>query len=66
MPITMQQKKVPVKVLEVQPEGVKVELPFLEIPVTMDYRFFKKRMDAGYFQLLNTEMTQQLKQKLLD
>lgn len=45
----MNNKSVDVKILESNPNFVKVALPFLDIPVCMNHEFFNKRIESGYF-----------------
>lgn len=48
-------RPIQVEVLEESKDGLKVKLPFLEVPVEMNWAFFNKRLDAGYFKLLNAK-----------
>ena len=50
----MESKSVGVKILESTSEFVKVELPFVNVPVRMNYEFFNKRLEDGYFHVLNS------------
>ncbi|MEM1118986.1 MAG: hypothetical protein AAGJ18_00970 [Bacteroidota bacterium] len=47
---------IPVKILATQDNNLAVKLPFLDIPVTMNYDFFSKRVDAGYFQITEEDI----------
>ncbi|MEL6865775.1 MAG: hypothetical protein AAFP19_15225 [Bacteroidota bacterium] len=51
----MNQQSVNVKILESEENFVKVELPFVEVPVFMNREFFNKRIKSGYFNVLNRE-----------
>ncbi len=44
-------KSVKVKILNFSRDGVKVKLPFLDIPIKMSLQFFNKRLEAGYFKV---------------
>jgi len=57
----MEYKPVDVEVLESTPDGIKVKLPFLEVPVEMNHYFFQKRLECGYFKV--REMKEHLKVK---
>jgi|GEM_PF-2312936 len=46
-------KSIKVEILEVFPKFLNIKLPFLDVPVKMNYEFFLKRVEAGYFQILN-------------
>ncbi len=45
----MVNKEVHVEILEHKGEQLKVKLPFLHIPVTMNESFFNRRVRSGYF-----------------
>lgn len=45
----MTSKPVVVQILEERPDGVLVQLPFLDTPVEMNHYFWKKRLEVGYF-----------------
>ena len=49
----MKKKSIKVQVLESTPDFIKVQLPFLQIPVKMNYDFFRSRIQDGYFKLNN-------------
>lgn len=40
-----------IEILEKTPEFVAVKLPFLDVPVQMNYHFFNKRLESGYFKI---------------
>lgn len=42
-----------IEILESTPNQVKVKLPFVDIPVKMNHRFFNRRVENGYFNILN-------------
>jgi len=44
-------ERISVQILEKKKDKLAVKLPFLEIPVTMNYDFFNRRLATGYFQL---------------
>ena len=46
------QKPIYIKVLETNLDFVKVKLPFLDVPVSMNREFFNKRLKNGYFHIL--------------
>lgn len=48
-------KPIQVEILEESKDGLKVKLPFFEVPVEMNWAFFNKRLDAGYFKLLRSK-----------
>lgn len=48
-------RPIQVEILEESKDGLKVKLPFLEVPVEMNWAFFNKRLDAGYFKLLHSK-----------
>lgn len=54
-PITMDQKVYLIQVLETSPDLVKVKFPFLDIPVEMNYRFFKTHLEKGYLKIQKEE-----------
>ena len=47
----MTRKSIMVEVLESNADAVKVKLPFLSVPVEMNYAFFQRRIQSGYFKL---------------
>lgn len=47
----MDGKPIDIEILESTQEFVKVKLPFLDIPVEMEHRFFEPRMQKGYFRI---------------
>ena len=50
----MHQKSIDIQVIKTTPEMVTVKLPFIEVPVGMNYDFFKKRLESGYFNVLDS------------
>ncbi len=44
-------RSVEVRVLEATPDSIKVRLPFVPVPVEMNYAFFHSRVQDGYFNL---------------
>jgi len=59
-------KKIPVKILNVKNDKLKVKLPFLDIPVTMNDNFFKQRVANGYFQINEKDVKQRFKMESLN
>lgn len=49
----MNTTSIDIEVLEKTSEFVAVKLPFLKIPVQMNHQFFKKRLESGYFRIVN-------------
>lgn len=47
----MDQKAYTIQVLDSSPDLVKVKFPFLDIPVEMNYNFFKTNLEKGYFKI---------------
>ena len=45
-------ESIEVKILEKKPEFVRVQLPFIDVPVDMSHSFMQKRIDSGYFQVV--------------
>lgn len=45
----MNPKSIIIEILESTPSYVKVKLPFVEVPIKMNYPFFLKRLKSGYF-----------------
>ena len=48
----MNQSAIPVEILKMTPNSIALKLPFVDIPVTMNYDFFTKRIENGYFLVL--------------
>ena len=48
----MDQKAYIIQVLDSSPDLVKVKFPFLDIPVEMNYKFFKTNLEKGYFKIV--------------
>lgn len=46
----MKNKKINIEILDANEDKLVVKLPFLEVPITMNYQFFKQRVVDGYFQ----------------
>lgn len=51
----MKKKKIRIDVLCTTLDSIVVKTPFLEVPIEMNYSFFRKRVDAGYFVLQEGE-----------
>ncbi|MFK7982542.1 MAG: hypothetical protein AB8G86_21355 [Saprospiraceae bacterium] len=51
-------KKIPVKILNIKDDKLKIKLPFLDIPITMNDDFFKRRVANGYFQINENKIKQ--------
>lgn len=49
----MNLRKAKVRLIEETSDIVKLEFPFVEIPVTMSKRYFKKMMETEEFDILN-------------
>ncbi len=58
-------KPIEVEIVEENQDGIIVRLPFLDIPIEMDWAFFKKRVEVGYFQLSGADLPNALSGKLL-
>lgn len=54
LPIIMN-KPIQVEIVEEKQDGIIVRLPFLEIPIEMNWAFFYKRVEAGYFTFRQAE-----------
>jgi len=57
-------KPIQVEIVEENQDGIIVRLPFLDIPIEMNWAFFKKRVEAGYFQLGGVDLPSSLSGKL--
>lgn len=51
----IENKKISIKILAREKDKLAIKLPFLDIPVIMDYDFFNKRLATGYFQLVEND-----------
>jgi len=51
----MNPTSIDIEVLEETPEFVAVKLPFLKIPVQMNHHFFRKRLESGYFRIVDAQ-----------
>lgn len=40
-----------VEILESTSDFVKIKLPFIEVPIQVNYQFFKPRVENGYFKI---------------
>ena len=47
----MDAKSIEVDILEATPHYIKVKLPFLDIPIQMNHKFFNSRLKSGYFKI---------------
>ena len=45
----METKSIDIEILEMNQDFIKVKLPFLNIPIDMNYQFFNPRLENGYF-----------------
>lgn len=61
----MVNKPIQVEIVEENQNGVIVRLPFLEVPIEMNWAFFTKRVEAGYFQLRPQDRNPTFSLKLL-
>ncbi len=52
----MDQKSVDVKILEAKPHRLKVVLPFVDVPISMNRDFFNSRLHCGYFRVVNPQV----------
>jgi hypothetical protein len=48
-------ESIEVKIIEANTDFVRVQLPFLEIPVQMNHQFLKTRLESGYFKVRQSE-----------
>ncbi|MEM6316625.1 MAG: hypothetical protein AAF960_03090 [Bacteroidota bacterium] len=55
---------IPVKIVATQDSNLAVKLPFLDVPVTMNYDFFSKRVEAGYFKIAEEDIARKIRQEL--
>ena len=53
----MKKEPVQIEIVEKNSDFLKVKLPFLDIPVEMNWAFFNKRLEAGYFIIKNRQHT---------
>ena len=44
-------KAIEIQIIESTPDLVRVQLPFLEVPVEMNREFFNRRIQSGYFRI---------------
>lgn len=49
----METKTIDIEILEMNQDFIKVKLPFLNIPIDMNYQFFNPRLENGYFNIKN-------------
>ena len=52
----MSQQSIEVQKIEAKAKKLKIELPFLSIPITMNRAFFDRRLKSGYFKIINPEV----------
>jgi hypothetical protein len=45
-----------VEILEANNGFFKVKVPFIDVPVEMNSQFFNKRLECGYFNVLNKDI----------
>lgn len=64
-PSIMVNKPIQVEIVEENQDAIIVRLPFLEVPIEMNWAFFNKRVEAGYFQLHQQDRHQAFSLKLL-
>ena len=64
-PPIMVNKPIQVEIVEENQNGIIVRLPFLEVPIEMNWAFFNKRVEAGYFQLKGESLHRTLPLKLI-
>lgn len=57
-------KPIQVEIVEENQDGIIVRLPFLDIPIEMNWAFFNKRVEAGYFQLRGADLPSALSVKI--
>lgn len=48
-------KPIQVEIVEENQDGIIVRLPFLEVPIEMNWAFFYKRVEVGYFTFKQAE-----------
>lgn len=58
-------RPIQVEILEESKDGLKVKLPFLEVPIEMNWAFFNKRLDVGYFKVSAESKKKKLGNQLL-
>ena len=49
----METKSIDIEILEMNQDFIKVKLPFLNIPIDMNYQFFNQRLENVYFNINN-------------
>jgi len=62
----MKRTEVPIKILNIKENNLDIKLPFLEIPITTNYDFFKKRVAAGYFKIEEKDIAKKVSRELLE
>lgn len=61
----MVNKPIQVEIVEEKQDAIIVRLPFLEVPIEMNWAFFNKRVEVGYFQLRSQDRNRTFPLKLL-
>jgi len=62
----MENRKVDVEILDIYDNALSIKLPFVEVPITMNYDFFSQRVATGYFKLKSDDIKRKISKELLN
>lgn len=60
----MNKREIPVKILNIYFDKIDVKLPFLDVPVSMNYDFFSRRFAEGHFKLSDGDIVKKIRRDL--